>query len=322
MPIESVQIRGDGVAAWCCALLLSKRGCAVSIDRPAERKRPWILVSDPVQRLLCDLADDRDLFRGAAQVRKRTVAWGRGSEPRTYEHSAALVAEQELLSRLWPTIPQSAGNADWTITASGLADGPGVMSFGSRRAFIAEVELNGAREECCIESFESGWLFLIAGREPTGSLIAVGAEPAELLESSRLIRDQIRAIAGVHGGVPAHPRILSPVFGDRWLACGTAAMTLDPLCGDGCGHSVREAILAAAVLHGGAEAAMLEHYQSRLRLAFERHLDLSRSYYSSGGPGAWWDRQTELLDQGLDWARAHAANRWRYRLMGFDLIPI
>ncbi len=112
------------------------------------------------------------------------------------------------------------------------------------------------------------------------------------------------------------------MFGDGWLACGSAAMALDPLCGDGSGHAVREAILATAVIRAGAEPAMLEHYQARLRLAFERHLSLCRSYYSSGNSGPWWEAELAHLDRGLEWSRAHAATKWRYRLDGFDLLPI
>ena len=36
--------------------------------------------------------------------------------------------------------------------------------------------------------------------------------------------------------------------GPGWLSCGTAALSFDPICGDGTGHAVREGILAAAVI--------------------------------------------------------------------------
>jgi hypothetical protein len=67
---------------------------------------------------------------------------------------------------------------------------------------------------------------------------------------------------------------------------------------------------------------MLEHYQSRLRLAFERHVTLCRSYYTSAARGVWWDREIGLLDRGLEWVRARAAKEWKYRLQGFDLVAI
>ena len=321
MSLASVRVRGDGIAAWCCARLLSNSGFAVSIERPPARKRPWILVSDPAQRLLSDIAGDPDLFQNTPRIRNRTVRWGPRAEPVELEHSSAIVEEQEFLARLWPSIPETNGAADWSIIAA-----PPVPTeqhhFGSRTAFVCDVDLNDAREACWVESFEHGWLFLVAGTDTIGSLIAVGARPEVLLESSRSVGRHVSAIREVQPEIAAYPRIASPMFGDGWLACGTAAMMLDPLCGDGCGHAVREAILAAAVLRGGGAAGLLDHYQSRLRLAFERHLSLCRNYYVSGCSGPWWEHEISHLDRGLAWSRANAVKEWRYRLQGFDLITL
>jgi hypothetical protein len=321
--VTSVHIRGDGIAAWCCARLLSNAGVSVSIEKPPARPRPWILISEPSERLLCELATDADLFRDVPRIRKRTVAWG-AADAVTMTHSAAIVAEQDLLSRLWPKIPEGGSGGAWSILAA-----PPVPAeqhcFGARMAWIAEVVLtnltNDAREACWIESLEQGWLFLIAGTGSQGSLIAVGAEPAELLKTSRCVAPLIASV-GAMQTAPAYPRIAAPMFGEDWLACGTAAMALDPLCGDGCGHAIREAILASAVLRGGACQEMLQHYEARLHIAFERHLALCRNFYVTGRAGGWWDGELELLDRGIDWMRARSVTTWRYRLEGFDLIPL
>jgi hypothetical protein len=95
-------------------------------------------------------------------------------------------------------------------------------------------------------------------------------------------------------------------------------MALDPICGDGSGHAVREAILAAAVLRGDATVEMLEHYQARLRIAFERHVSLCRSYYVSGRAGPWWDREIAELDR----MRAAPPPSWKFRLDGLDLVRL
>ena len=66
---------------------------------------------------------------------------------------------------------------------------------------------------------------------------------------------------------PAHPRVAWSLAGSHWLACGTAALAFDPLCGDGTGHAIREAILAAAVLRAIQRGAnvdeLLNHYIRR-----------------------------------------------------------
>jgi hypothetical protein len=155
MAAMHVHIRGDGLAAWCCAQLLSKSGFRPSIDRSRRSKLPLILVSDPTQALLCEIAGDPLLFRRAPRIRKRVVLWGPGAEPSVLEHSSAVVSEQALLGDLWSRSGFNGGsdNPDWTIVAVPPAPGR-EQHFGSRTASIAEVDLKGERETCWIESFE------------------------------------------------------------------------------------------------------------------------------------------------------------------------
>ena len=90
-----------------------------------------------------------------------------------------------------------------------------------------------------------------------------------------------------------------------WLACGTAALAFDPLCGDGTGHAIREAILAAAVLRAIQRGAnvdeLLNHYQARLVAGFKRHLSVCSEFYGSGGLGPWWQAAAESIREGLAW---------------------
>jgi len=307
--------------------LLVKSGFSVTVERPQRRKMPFILVGGVTQALLCDIAGDPGLFRDFPRIRKRTVVWGPDAEARVLDHSAAIVSEQALLDRLW-TGWCGAGErpAEWTILAAAPAPGS-ENHFGSRKAHVAEVDLKSERAACWIESFDCGWMFLIAREDSTGSLISVGARPRAFLESSRCIADLISGVREAEGEQPAYPRIVTPMWGSGWILCGTAAMALDPLCGDGSGHSIREGILASAVLRAIARGSeprdVLEHYEFRLRAAFQRHLELCEKYYAAGRSGPWWDSELALLRGGLQWSRTHAAARseWRYRLEGFDLLP-
>ena len=311
MPVE---IRGDGIAAWCCARLLATSGIEFSIERGTSKRRPWILISDPVQRLLCEIVCDADLFRGVPRIRRRNVRWG-GRET-CVEHSASIVDESSFLDRLWGALPAVRGAERPSLAVVCESRGLQQIPFGSRMARVARVRLRGAREECWIESFEDGWLFLIAADGEIGSLIMVGSAA---LDASQWIAPHIAEVLETQEPVAAYPRILDPLFGPDWIACGSAAMGLDPLCGDGSGHAVREAILAAAVVRGGVEAEMMDHYQARLRIAFERHVSLCRGFYVSGNSGPWWDREIADLDRGLEWTRRRAVSQWRYRLEGLDL---
>jgi hypothetical protein len=202
--------------------------------------------------------------------------------------------------------------------------------FGRREATLVSVELKaGAEPEACwIESLERGWLFLITCEVGRGWLLAVGNSEEELLGASRLVARQIANHGTVAGRFPASPRIATPLAGDGWLACGSAAMAFDPLCGDGTSHAVREAVLACAVIgavaEGTAADGVLAHYQMRLTAGFQRHLGHCLAYYGPGHTDPWWGAELDALREGM--ARCEAAMKghdgFRYRLNGLKLEAI
>lgn len=312
----NISIRGDGVAARCCAHLLDR----VSFQRSSRPRIPVIMLSEAAQGLIRDVFQNDQLVRGLPCIRKRVVAWGRDAEPVELEHSAVIVSEEALLKGLG--CQESTGvDAGWTIIAARpLPAETTEHCFGTRMAMPVEVKLKAASDTCWMESVEDGWIFL-----NSGWLIAVGGRPEELLEQSRLVRNQIESFDSGTVLFPASPRMVSPLGGEGWICCGSAAMTFDPICGDGTAHAVREAILASAVLRAvarGEEAGpLLAHYEARLTAGFERHLASCLQFYSSGGTGTWWREQTESVEQGLVWCRRRreAHGRFRYRLNGFEL---
>ncbi len=333
---QTVLIEGDGIAACCCAHLLRNSGLTVKLARSARPKPPTILVSEATQLLLGDIFEDPNLFRGFAPIRKRIVSWGPGAVPVTLPHVALVVSEQALLDRLWPQVTASDALpnsvADWHLFSSRST--PPLLPeehFGSRIAQTQPARLKDSadRDACWVESLETGWLFLLPLKDGRGALISVGGTPWEQLELSRLIRPQIAELQGTLSTFPAYPQILTQLCGrdllqNPWLACGTAAMAFDPLCGEGAGNAAREAILAAAVIRASARGEVWEdlcaHYSTRLLGGFLRHLSVCRGYYADGREGPWWDYELALLDKGMDYVRAQSVHRGHlYRLKGFDL---
>ena len=132
------------------------------------------------------------------------------------------------------------------------------MHFGSRMATVREVELAEAAptDTCWIESVEDGWLFLLPIGPGRGSLISVSHDGRSLTIKSRLIGDLLRNPQVSEGDVvaefAAYPRIAASLGAKSWLACGSAAMVFDPLCGEGAGNGGREAILACV---GGGDVS-------------------------------------------------------------------
>jgi hypothetical protein len=158
-------------------------------------------------------------------------------------------------------------------------------------------------------------------------LLSVGDVPHPLFES-RLVAGQIAELGAEMGRFPCHPRITEPIGGPGWLACGTAAVAFDPLCGDGCGYAIREAILASAVIRAVAEgedaALAASHYRARVIAGFLKHLEACREFYTTGGDSDWWRLQADALQHGIAWCRYRLddAGPFRFRLDGFTLRPV
>ncbi len=316
-------IRGDGVASYCCAYLLNKAGFRVDLERVDRPRLPVILLGEQALALIRDIFDQPRLFSDAPRVRKRVVGWGPNAAAIEVEHSAVVVSEESLLDGIRPATRPDGKDAAWTIFATRPLPAPAVEHcFGSRTASAVPVTLKQGSDPsaCWIESVEDGWLFLAPGW-----LLSVGAPAETLLAASPVIAAEIAGVGASSREFPAYARISSPLAAPGWLACGTAAIGFDPICGDGSAHAIREAILAAAVIraieNGGSEDDLLSHYQTRLTAGFQRHLMLCRQFYSTGGTSPLWRRELAAIDRGIQWCDAKLANHpsFRYQLRGFEL---
>jgi hypothetical protein len=328
-----VLIRGDGVAARTSAHLLDKAGYVATLEPASRARLPAVMLMDSALALLRDVFSQPDLFHDAPRIQRRIVAWGAEERPRAFDHSAVVVSEEALLQSLKSAAhPEGTGGQyNWTICSSKPLPSPTVEHrFGSRRAAAARVVTrNCSRPDACwTESHEGGWLFLIPSSADSAWLLSAGSPVEEGLAQSRLIAKQVDAIVESHGEFFAAPRILSPLTGASWVACGTAAMGFDPLCGDGTAHAVREAILASAVIRsaveGGAADDLLALYESRLISGFRRHLVQCHHFYRTGHSGAWWQQELNALERGLEWCtrKLHPQRPLNYRLNGFQLEAI
>jgi hypothetical protein len=290
--MTDVLIHGDGIAALCCARLLAGESLNVRVQRTARPKLPAIMLGEGTQKLLSDVCRSGGLFDGLPRVRKRIVAWGRrGPQPLTLAHSAIVVSEQQLLERIASQLPEGSKSADWTIFASAPAPASVEQHFGCRTASASPVIFKAGRdpEACWIESLNDGWLFLLPTGNGAGWLLSVAGAADSMLGSSSLVHEQIAELSPARGTFTCHPRAALPLSGSDWLSCGTAALAFDPLCGDGTGNAVREAILASAVIraaNAGADTqSLVSHYEARLLAGLQRHLKLCFDFYKSGHSG-------------------------------------
>ena len=328
-----VVIRGDGVAAYCCAHLLRKAGLQVALERVDRPRLPVIMLGEQALALIRDVFEQPGLTDGLPRISQRIVAWGSNAQPVAVEHSAVVVSEEILLERIRPSlipVGHPGQKARWTIFAARPLPAATVAHcFGSRMASTIPVTLADGSDPgaCWIESLENGWLFLVPNAPASGWLLAVGGTAEALLGRSQLIARELAAFGSTSAGFPAYARIASPLCAPDWLACGTAAIAFDPICGDGTAHAVREAILTSAVIralaNNGPPADLLSHYEARLTAGFKRHLALCSGFYQSGGSTPLWLSELEAIDRGIQWCDAKLGGivKFRYQLRGFELEP-
>ncbi len=337
--MNSVLIRGESVAACCCASLLDRAGVPFSRQNVSRPKLPAIMIGETAQRVLSDICPGAELFKGLPRIRKRVVKWGQDKwgqnrEALALPHAAVVVSEQTLLSRIEPLLAQSQETQreppEWTIFSSRpLPEASEDIHFGSRMAVASAVTLRPGcdMEASWVESLPHGWLFLLPNEE-AGWLLSVGDSAEALLAESSLLAPLIVSAGSDSRSFPCHPRAAAPLCGPDWLACGSAALGFDPLCGDGSGYAAREAILASAVVRAAAQGCgrdgLLAHYRARLLAGFEKHLQVCAEFYRSGHSGPWWDEQMVATERGLAWCRAQLTGFgvFQYRLSGFSLEPV
>lgn len=326
-----VVIRGDGVAAYCCAHLLHKAGLRVALEHVDRPRLPAIMLGEQALALIRDVFEQPGLFHDLPRIETRIVAWGPGAKAVAVAHSAVVVSEEVLLENIRPSLLPECNptqEARWTVFAARPLPAHTVEHcFGSRMASTVPVALKHSSDPgaCWIESLEDGWLFLVPNSPRSGWLLAVGGAPEVLAGQSRVVAAEIAHCSSSLGQFPAYARIASPLCAPGWLACGPAAMAFDPICGDGTAHAIREAILASAVIralaNGGSAGALLSHCEARLTAAFRRHLVLCRGFYQSGGATPLWRAELDAIDHGIEWCDARLGMHvsFRYRLRGFEL---
>lgn len=327
------------MAVATAAHLLNRAGFAFSREPGLRRPVPAIMLSDPALALLRDVFGDASLFADRPRIERRVVRWG-SPEAVTMPHGAVVVSEDDLKNVLdmFPRgntlkangkIQQSNEfNADFAIHAIPPFPERETLRFGERLSATARVRLkaDAPSATCWIEAVDAGWLFLIPDGFGAAWLLAVGGDPQALAQDAPLIGPLIETLDAAGGTFDTSPRMLAHLAGENWLACGTAAIAFDPICGDGTAQAAREGILASAVVsalaRSEAPALLATHYHSLLLASLRRHLQLSLPFYANGGAGRWWHDQYAAAREGYERTTALLAKlpEPRFALHGFDLV--
>lgn len=317
--MREVLLHGDGLALAAANSLLTRAGWQAYCQPTPRPPLPFVLLNAASQRLLTDIFGPTALADLPA-ITHRIVRWG--GETRELPHHGLVAPEQSLLAlRPASSAPPSAAPYELRSTPAAM------RSVGELTASAATFTLRSAAPAaaCWVEAVPRGWLFAVTVAPGQAALLGVGDELLALLAASELVAPLIDTLQPTASRFPAHPRLAHSLYGPHWLACGGAALAFDPICGEGVGHALREAILASAILRADAAQPdwpqLAELYAGRLRAGFRRHLEQCLTLYSTGGDGPWWREHCAALVAALRDIPTGTGGQQRYRLVNFDLIP-
>jgi len=314
---RSVVLRGTGVAALTCAHLLGGSGWAVHSAGQDRGAQLHLLLQENTAQLLAALWGDPDLLREAHRIESRTVCWAAPAAAEKVAAPGVVIAADALRRRLAARLDASrASGGAWVIDGQWDATAR-YKSFGHRQAWVAPALLREtAREDVCVmEATPEGWMFLLpcGGGQAAVQLVRLQEEITvpnlnNIISATRLMSGSVSEVGVSEGPFPAMPRLrVAPTRPPRagrpgLIAVGEAAAAFDPVSGDGVGHGLRGAVLAARVLQSiaGGEPiqACLAQYENTLSRAMLHHLTLCLGCYRNASTAHAWrseiDRMTSL----------------------------
>jgi len=201
--------------------------------------------------------------------------------------------------------------AAWTIVATGRdAEDRTVLLGGQRLALMAPVALSPEADSraLSIEAAKHGWVALVPTSSNSGALFAFGLQGSAghdevlhgLLAETETLRRAVAALTGPVAVFRAAPRLRTPPWRDAaTVFAGDAALTFDPLSGDGAAVALRTAHLAASMAEAWARGAELEDlrafYSYRLARAMAAHLRGLLTLYAQAPFAAAWGNEIAAM---------------------------
>ena len=293
------------------------------LEQRALARRRHILLSEKTARLLTAIWDDPMLLAGTHPIRERAVSWEAARDVEVLPSPGIALDIDDLIQRLEaglslpPSAADATSDAAWIVdtrpgsTGPSDADSP-MCAFGDRHAWFSQVELRtDSRDDLCImESVADGWAFLLPTGGGLASLQFVSIpscvpppSPAEVGAATRAIRDAIGNVGAWSDPIPCMPRARLPPTSAGRLAVGEGALAFDPISGDGVGHALRGAVLAATTLDdivsGKETAECLHDYANTLRRAMAQHLRTCLGLYRDAPLAAAWRKEIGAMETGV-----------------------
>lgn len=313
-----IDIAGSGVAAAVSGLLAARSGHHVSAEFASDLSERIVAVPRATVDLIEELIGiSITKVLPSRWLSKRYVAWD--DQHFSVMHHETLAFDAQALtrvisSRIDTLASSSAGLQNnisrcWKLVASGRSASASRIVAGARQAAAGWVaHLPGLDESAMLVAcVPQGWL--VACPHPAGGISLATVHPATVKWTpqdalfqavNHFWRDRTTKVEmRCNRWVPAAPSFEPVCVSQTQIAVGEAAITFDPILGDGVGHAIRSALLArsvmAAIAGGANESDCLAHYRSRLAHAFAQHVRNSAAHYRGAWNFAVWSEEITLM---------------------------
>ncbi|WP_299810329.1 hypothetical protein [uncultured Roseibium sp.] len=291
MPVP-MTVEGAGLGAVAAAASLSRAGHPVVAPDLSEAVAggPTLVLNEKTLWMIGNLFGPELLSGIVADgiaIRHRRLRWHSDRFENLPEKSLSVDAAR-LASRLGRTIPAAGDGPCLTVRARGRRANPGIAAR-PLAAYVWDlpVSSDGHLDWCATMTVGQGWAALAPA--PLGGInlqvyLTCGAEPEARTNGAEVL-DYLGLDAGLMLGNPPRRLDASARLGTLWQKAGCSvgdeALALDPLVGDGVGHTIRAALWVSSLLVAGdlSDHMRREVYRRRMMDVFRQHQEICARYY-------------------------------------------
>ena len=291
MKIPAISIKGNGLGAIAAAASLSRFGCTVTLPNlKLGSSSPHLTLNEKTIWMIGNLFGDAPLYeirQRSVPIKYRKLLWSGDRIEKIPE--ASLIISPSLLSKIlvnMVSLNTSAG--ELLVNARGRRANQG-QAVGNLNAFVwSDLGISSKNKDWCATiSLTQGWVMIAPTFE--GSFTAQAflkdkcANRARSLVEEALFHLKLQPTLKL-----SQPPVLAdaaPRLGRTWakdsVIMGDECLALDPIAGDGLGHTIRMAFWFISLLRlpNLSATKCKELYSGRVTMAFRQHLSHREKYY-------------------------------------------
>ncbi len=323
MKLKKVLVLGNGTIGITTAkLCLDKQNCEVTIIEDELQTKPIILLNEDTKFILSTIWQLDNNFLNDFQIvteKRNFINSTFTSIPFNETVINPLELNQilttELVSKYSDKLTflskgefDSINTHDWELhtSASFSNQHNDKIKFGNRNIYSISIDFpNDTLENTCsLLSTSDNWIFVFpySDRKIVIQIMCIEFNNSIIESIEEQIKNSISQSIELPRSLNSYKKFaafpwIRNVFSDgNKIFIGGAAVSYDPICGDGLGNNLRSSILAMSIITADesdeTKKDMLEYYRQRLTLNFTSHIKTCINLYSGEQS---WNSETDLM---------------------------